>query len=160
MTSSKERVAGSKKERAQKGYRRVVAFARADQLADLCFDVAQRIQLRDRWLASQLMRASLSAPLNIVEGHGRGTVKDFLKFLENAQSSLNEVEYLLDFLNRKGLVSDNEYQSLEPVRAEAAAVLAGLMKALRLKLKTSNDSQRALSDGHLEYLVPSEEEDR
>jgi four helix bundle protein len=142
-----------------KGYRRVIAFKKADDLASLCFDVAERIQARDRWLASQLKRASLSAPLNIVEGHGRGTLKDFLKFLETAQASLNEVEYLLDFLNRKDIVSDSEYDRLDPVRSEAAAVLAGLIRSLRLKLKVTNNWQRNLSDGHVEYHVPGDEED-
>ena len=109
-------------------------------------------------MASQLMRASLSAPLNIVEGHGRGTLKDFLKFLENAQSSLNEVEYLLDFMNRKEMIPDAEYESLESARSESAAVLAGLMRCLRLKLKVSNDWQRNLAEEHAEYIVPSEED--
>ncbi len=157
--SSKERVASSKKTRAQKGYRRVIAFTKADELASLCFDASHGIKKVDSWLASQLMRASLSAPLNIAEGHGRGTLRDFLKFLENAQSSLNEVEYLLEFLNRKDIVSDDEYELLEPVRAEAAAVLAGLMKSLRLKLKVSNEWQRNLGEEHAEYRVSADDEE-
>jgi len=157
--SSKDQVASSKKLKPEKGYRRVIAFKKADDLASLCFDIAERIQTRDRWLASQLKRASLSAPLNIVEGHGRGTLKDFLKFLETAQASLNEVEYLLDFLNRKDIVSDSEYDRLDPVRSEAAAVLAGLIKSLRLKLKVTNDWQRNLSEEHVEYHISGDEED-
>jgi four helix bundle protein len=151
MMSSKEQVASSRKD--DKGYRRVIAFQKADALASRCFEIAEKVATRDGWLASQLKRAALSAPLNIVEGHGRGTLKDFLRFLETAKSSLDEVEYLLDFMLRKGRIGEAEYADAEALRREATAVLHGLIRALRLRQKNTNEWQRTLSEGHVEYIT-------
>ena len=80
-------------------------------------------------------------------------MRDFLKFLETAYSSLNEVEYLLEFLCAKSLITQADYNGTEKIRAEASRVLSGLIKSLRLKLKISNDWQRNLGEEHFEYLT-------
>lgn len=49
---------------------------------------------------SQLRRASLSVVLNIVEGHARGTPKEFVRFLIIARASSRECAYLLEFSHK------------------------------------------------------------
>lgn len=46
-------------------------------------------------LISQLNRAALSIPTNIVEGCGRETQKEFLRFLHISSGSAFELEYLI-----------------------------------------------------------------
>jgi len=46
-------------------------------------------------LSGQLKRAAYSVPMNIAEGAGRNTDKDFASFLDNALGSAQEVEYCL-----------------------------------------------------------------
>jgi four helix bundle protein len=136
------------------GYRRVIAFQRADALARKIYPLSRKVAEKDRWLASQLSRAAVSAPLNIVGGHGRGTLRDYLRFLETASSSLSEVEYLLEFIGNTGLLDRQDILSVEPLRREASAVLTGLIKALRKKAAAETGWNRnMLSDEHEEYIV-------
>ena len=58
-------------------------------------------------LTSQINRAAYSIPLNIAEGAGRNTDKDFVSFLDNALGSAQEVEYILL------LIKDLEFISIE-----------------------------------------------
>lgn len=51
------------------------------------------------WIADQIRRASLSIVLNIAEGYGRGTKKDFSHFISIAIGSGNEVVAILDVIN-------------------------------------------------------------
>ncbi|MDT0642109.1 four helix bundle protein [Zunongwangia sp. F363] len=46
-------------------------------------------------LISQMNRAALSIPTNIVEGCGRETQKEFLRFLHISSGSAFELEYLI-----------------------------------------------------------------
>lgn len=46
-------------------------------------------------LTSQMKRSSSSIPTNIAEGCGRGSDKDFCKFLYYSYGSANELEYQL-----------------------------------------------------------------
>jgi len=44
-------------------------------------------------LTNQLRRSVYSIPLNIVEGCGKNSDKDFAHYLDNALGSAHEVEY-------------------------------------------------------------------
>lgn len=73
-------------------------------------------------LVSQMRRSATSIPSNIAEGSGRGTVRDFSKFLDYAIGSSFELETQILLCNRlkfldepitKGLMSEvNDIQRM------------------------------------------------
>lgn len=64
-------------------------------------------------LTSQLNRAALSIPLNIAEGAGRSTNKDFAHFLDTALGSTNEVDYCCFAAMEVGYITKEDYETLE-----------------------------------------------
>lgn len=82
-------------------------------------------------LMSQTKRAAYSIPLNIVEGSGRFTEKDFAHFLDQALGSAHELEYCC--LLSKDLLYINQelYQNINQSINEVKAMLIGLIKKLR-----------------------------
>ena len=82
-------------------------------------------------LTSQIRRASASIPTNIAEGCGRNSDADLARFLQISMGSSSEVEYLLLFSRDLGLMSNDEYEQLNPVVVEIKRMLSGLIKTLR-----------------------------
>jgi four helix bundle protein len=82
-------------------------------------------------LTSQLLRAALSVPLNIVEGCGKFTDKDFTHFLDNALGSLNETDYCCLASVELNYISIEEYNTVNKFINETRAMLISFIKFLR-----------------------------
>ncbi len=82
-------------------------------------------------LTSQLSRASLSVPLNIVEGCGRFTDKEFAHFLDNSLGSINEVDYCCFAAFELNYISEEEYVTVNKLVNEVRAMLISFLKFLR-----------------------------
>lgn len=81
-------------------------FSLADDLTVRIYKCTQGFPDTERYgLQSQLRRAAVSVPTNIVEGCTRSTPKDFLRFLTIAHGSASEVRYLIDLSGRIELLA-------------------------------------------------------
>ena len=127
----------------EQGFRRLIAWQKADDLASAVFSVARLLPLQHRWLRDQAARAAVSVPANIPEGYGRGSLRDYLRFLDIARGSLAELEYYLHFLRRNGLVEAEKLVAAEALRAETGRLLFGLTQSLRIKVREDGPWQRA-----------------
>lgn len=105
---------------------------------------------RDFGLRDQLRRAAVSVMSNIAEGFGRGTARDFIRFLDIAQASGNEVESLLY------VIQDLRYadpSAIEDVRARAGRSIA-LIRAFRSYLNA-----QSVREQHVDYAFETVDEE-
>jgi four helix bundle protein len=82
-------------------------------------------------LTSQIRRAAVSVPSNIVEGCARDSEAEYLRFLNIAFGSLRELHYQLNLSKRLGFLPNEDSSLLEPKIVETEKVLNGLIRALR-----------------------------
>jgi four helix bundle protein len=98
----------------QAKYESLVVWQRADDLFVRLHQITrQRFPADERYeLTSQLRRAALSVPANIVEGSARHHRRERLQFLGTAWASLNEARYYLHVVSRLGYVPQDLYAEL------------------------------------------------
>jgi four helix bundle protein len=80
-------------------------------------------------LQSQLRRAALSVAANIVEGCGRDSLNDYLRFLDIAFASAREVLYLLTIAKRLSLIDEPSATSLTRLGDRVAGSLLNLRRS-------------------------------
>ncbi len=73
-----------------------------------CFPVEERYGLQ-----SQIRRATVSIPANIVEGCNRNSERDYLHFMTIALGSASEARYLLSLAVRLDLLKRDEHDGLQ-----------------------------------------------
>ena len=67
----------------------------------------------------------------MVEGCGRNSQADYMRFLDIAYGSLEEFRYQVDLSNRLGYVVDHDVQVLQSKVIEAEKVLNALIRSRR-----------------------------
>ncbi|MBE9574458.1 MAG: four helix bundle protein [Proteobacteria bacterium] len=108
------------------------AFELADEAAVLVYRVTVKFPREELYgLTSQMRRAAVSIPSNIVEGCARDSQTDYLRFLYIAFGSLKELHYQLSLSKRLGFLSNQDLSLIEPKIVETEKVLNGLIRALR-----------------------------
>lgn len=112
--------------------KRLKVFQLADELAVAVYEATKGFP-KDEWfgLRSQIRRAAVSIPSNIVEGCARSSEKEYLHFLDIAYGSALEVEYQLSLAHRLGYLDAEIHTSLNKAAAQTAKALNGLICSLR-----------------------------
>jgi four helix bundle protein len=82
-------------------------------------------------LASQIKRATYSIAMNIAEGCGRNSDKDFVHFLDMALGSVHEVEYCSLLSKDLGYISEEFFNSWSERINVVKAKLINLIKSIR-----------------------------
>ncbi len=81
-------------------------------------------------LTQQIRRAAISVPSNIAEGYGRGSSKDYVRFLRNARGSLYEVETQLILAHDLNYLDKIQLDDLLNNTNECCRILHGLIKSI------------------------------
>ena len=81
-------------------------------------------------LLEQIEASSASVAMNIAEGKGRFSQKEFAQFLYISRASLYETMTLLEIFRRNKWISDRQYSQVESRGKEIAAMIKGLVKSI------------------------------
>jgi four helix bundle protein len=104
------------------------AFTLADDVAFMIYKLTSSFPREEQFgLTSQMRRAAVSIPSNIVEGCGRHSEADFIRFLDIAYGSLREVEYQVSLATRLGFAEGTP--ELKNKLVETSKVLAALIRS-------------------------------
>jgi four helix bundle protein len=105
-------------------YSKLRVWERSHRLVLKLYRATQGFPVAERYgLTSQLRRAALSVPTNIAEGSKRTSRKDYAHFLNIAEGSLAETEYLILVSRDLGFIPP-------PAASEQLAEVAELLRML------------------------------
>lgn len=109
------------------------AFELADEVAVLIYRVTKGFPKEEVYgLTSQMRRAAISVPSNIVEGCARESQAEYLRFLEIAFGSLRELHYQFDLAMRLGYTDKLNDVECNSKMVETEKVLSALIRAMRI----------------------------
>ena len=114
------------------GYENLEVWNRAVDFAVEVIDTVENMASSRKHyrLLEQIESCSTSIPMNIAEGKGRFSRKEFGKFLYISRASLYETMTLLEIFRRKRWLSDENYSELASQGFEIASMIKGLINSL------------------------------
>jgi len=113
-------------------HRTLRAFALADEIALMTYKITKQFPREEIYgLVSQMRRAAVSVPSNIVEGCSRESRTEYLRFLEIAFGSLRELNYQASLATRLNYLGIPEVEVYPEKIEEAEKVLSALIRAVR-----------------------------
>lgn len=112
-------------------FRKLSVYQKAVSFIALLRNVTRHFPKEELFgLTSQLIRAAYSIALNIAEGAGRRTSKDFSRYLDNAIGSAYECLACFDIALANEFINATAYDRLNGAVEEIIAMLVGLKKSL------------------------------
>lgn len=117
-------ISNKQQEISYQGYKKLIAWQKADFLAQKIYGITETFPKSETFgLTSQLRRAALSVPANIIEGYSRVSRKEFHRFLGIALGSLAEVGYFLEFSSRRDFISKRDFEEVIELKEECGKII-------------------------------------
>lgn len=113
-------------------YRELEVWAKAMDVAEAVYAIVREFPKYEEYrLTSQMVRAAVSIPANIAEGHARGTRKDYAHFISIARGSAAELETLVLLAGRAKFLSEDKAAAL----LEEVERISKMLNRLHVRLK-------------------------
>jgi four helix bundle protein len=112
-------------------FRKLQIYQRAVEYAVEIYKLSKLFPKEELYgLTSQIRRAVISIALNIAEGSGNSSVKEFRRFLEIALRSTYEVTACLEIVLKLNFCDKEAFNRLVVEADEIAAMISGFSKSL------------------------------
>jgi four helix bundle protein len=114
------------------GYEDLDVWSRAVDFAVKVIELVETVDTGRRHyrLFEQIEASSTSVSMNLAEGKGRNSKKEFVQFCYIARGSLYETITLLEIFRRKKWISDSAYLQHEKEGIEIVSMIKGLINSL------------------------------
>lgn len=108
-------------------------WQKAVDFADKVINISEEIQTDRKHfrLIEQLESASTSIALNIAEGKGRYSKKEFIQFLYIARGSLYETITLLIIFNKRKWISSEQLEEIKEFGDHIGKMLSSLINSIK-----------------------------
>ena len=118
-----------KDEDTQSSYKDLVVWQKSLSFANDVIDLVDNLDTDRKHfrLIEQLEAAVTSIPMNIAEGKGRESRKEYVHFLYISRGSLYETLTLLEIFQMRGWIKPDKFLDLEQKSTEIAKMLKGLI---------------------------------
>jgi four helix bundle protein len=115
-----------------KGYEKLIVWKEAHAFVLMIYKATRLFPKEELFgITSQLRRAAVSVPANIIEGQARASRKEFVQFLYIANGSLVESEYYISLVRDLGYITDSTFESLEKQCRSVGILLHRLIFSLK-----------------------------
>ncbi len=115
-----------------RNHEKLKVFQLADELVVDVYRATRELPGDERFgLTTQIRRAAVSVPTNIVEGSARASTRDYVHFLTMALASASEVRYLLGLCPRLELLRTADVRPLVDRYGDLVRGLQALIGRLR-----------------------------
>jgi four helix bundle protein len=120
-------------------FEKLIVLKKAHSLVLNIYDLTKEFPKDEVYgLTSQIRRAAISIPSNIVEGKSRNSKKDYLRFLLISRGSLEEVKYQLLLSKDLNYIKEKEYIKLYDLTNEVGKLINGLINSIKNQIYKNN----------------------
>lgn len=121
------------------GYENLVVWQRAIEWSCSIINILEDLKTERKHyrLIEQLESASTSVAMNIAEGKGRYSKKEFVQYLFIARGSLYETVTLLEIFNKQKWLDTSIFIKIKYEAIEIAKMLNSLIKAIKSTKQSS-----------------------
>ena len=119
-----------------KTFRDLLVWQKAHRLAIETYRSTQRFPSDERFgLVQQMRKAAVSVAANITEGHQRKSKQEFLRFLNIAHGSLDEVQYYLILAKDLKYLNGSGGDRMTELAEEVGRMLNGLTTHIQREVR-------------------------
>lgn len=112
-------------------YHKLVVWKETMELVKLTYRLTSHFPVSEMYgLTSQLRRAVVSVLANIVEGRGKPTDKDFLKFLYISRGSLDECSCYYELSLELGFINKEQFDFIDKKSNQVSFLLFKLISSI------------------------------
>ncbi|WP_309608862.1 four helix bundle protein [Flavobacterium sp.] len=115
-----------------KTFRDLLIWQKSMVIVTNCYIITSNFPKEELFgLTSQIRRCAISIPSNISEGYGRGTNKDYHRFLKISLGSLFEFQTQIEIAFNLKYISENDFDKIYEESREIERMLSSFIKKIK-----------------------------